>query len=113
MLRRNQRCSNRVTNSLEFDRRRPAELVCFTSRELTELLHRRVQSTLCQEGTHAPQQPPVYQTSPPRSKQRDIGSCRPLKYTRSWGKRVIGIELLLGMHKALPSFRTVMVLPSI
>jgi len=29
------------------DRRRPTELVCFTSSKLTELLHRRVQSALC------------------------------------------------------------------
>src|SRR5262245_40581194 len=36
----------RVTNSLELDRRRPAELVRFTPRKLTELLHRRVQSAL-------------------------------------------------------------------
>ena len=28
----------RVTNSLELDRRRPAELVCFAPRKLTELL---------------------------------------------------------------------------
>src|SRR5262245_28770035 len=49
-------CRDGVTNSLELNRRRPAELVCFTPRKLTELLHRRVQSALCHKPTRAAQQ---------------------------------------------------------
>src|SRR5262245_17803652 len=59
--------SSRTASNL--DRRRPAELVCFTPRKLTELLHRRVQSALCHEETHAERNNPLSSiTSSARSK---------------------------------------------